>query len=313
MRAAGRGWSPGPSAAEIEVMIPAWLRSAVVRGLVVGLALAVATADLRADEPANDPARSHAESMAAMGLVRRDGAWRTPQEIELLERSSREAAARREWTKKLERLRRDAARGSAAAIEQIREVSDPLAVPALVAALHADSDVRMRGLYVEALSRIRGGEALAALVLTALDHADPETRIAAVERLAALGPPVAAPALVAALGSPDNARVNRAAEALGRLGEPSAVAALIASLETKHVVMRGDGAAPGSTSATFTPAGGGLSMGGGPKPVTVSMRNDRVLEALVALTGQNFSWDAPAWRRWLATRECPDFDPRRGP
>lgn len=279
---------------------------------VVAVALAAAGLALAA-EPGGDTARSHAESMAAMGLVRHEGAWRTSQEIEILTRAARDAAARREWSKKLDRLRRDAVRGAPAAVEEIREISDPLAVPALGAALQADPDLRMRGLYVEALSRVRAGEALAVLVATALDHPDPETRIAAVERLAALGPPLSAPALVAALGSPDNARVNRAAEALGRLGEPSVVAPLIASLETKHVVMQGDGAAPGSTTATFTPAGGGLSMGGGPKPVPVMVRNDRVLGALVALTGQNFSWDPPAWRRWLAARECPDFDPRRAP
>ena len=267
----------------------------------------------QAGEPAGSAAPTHAETMAAMGLVRHDGAWRTPQEIELASRAEREAQARREWTKKLGRLRRGIDRGDATAAEQIREIADPLAVQALVAALGIDPDLRVRGLYVEALSRIRAPDAFAALVAVALDHADPETRIACVERLAALGPTGAAAAFTAVLADADNARVNRAAEALGRLGEPSTVAVLIASLETRHVVMQGDGAAPGSTSATFTPSGGGLSMGGGPKPVATVVRNDRVLEALVTLTGQNFSWDAEAWRRWLAARECPDFDPRRTP
>ncbi|MFM9058870.1 MAG: HEAT repeat domain-containing protein [Planctomycetaceae bacterium] len=284
--------------------------SAVV-GILAAVALAAAVPAAGEPEPAVPG--SHAERMAALGLVRHDGAWRTPQEVELRGRAERDAAARREWSKKLERLRRALDRGGASAAEEIREISDPLAVPALVAALHADPDGRVRGLYVEALSHVRSPDAAAALVATALDHADPETRIAAVERLEALGPALMAPAFVAALASPDNARVNRAAEALGRLREPSAVAPLIASLETTHVVMQGDGAAPGSTTATFTPAGGGLSMGGGPKPVKVQVRNDRVLEALVALTGQNLSWDGAAWRRWLAARECPDFDPRRAP
>ena len=284
-------------------------RSAVFRTLAAaGWAAAVIAA-----EPDGDVARRHAESMAAMGLVRHDGAWRTPQEIELAGRADRDAARQRDWTKRLERLRRDAAQGDSAATEEIRGISDPLAVRALGTALHSDSDLRMRGLYVEALSRIPSPDAFAVLVATALDHADDETRIAAVERLAALGPPLAAPPLVAALASPDNARVNRAAEALGRLGEPAVVAALIGSLETKHVVVQGDGKPAGSTTVTFTPAGGGLSMGGGPKPVAVMVRNDGVLEALVALTDQNFAWDAAAWRRWLAAKECPDFDPRRAP
>lgn len=290
-------------------MVPSFPRSLVVRSLAAaGWAAAVLAA-----EPTGDVARRHADSMAAMGLVRHEGAWRTPQEVELAARADREAAVERDWKKRLERLRRDAAGGAASAAEEIRGISDPLAVTALAAALRTDPDLRMRGLYVESLSRIPSGDAFAVLVVTALDHADPETRFAAVERLAAVGPALAAPPLAAALKSPDNARVNRAAEALGRLGEPVALAALIGSLETKHVVMQGDGTAPGSTTVAFTPSGGGLSMGGGPKPVAVMVRNDRVLEALVALTDQNFAWDVAAWRRWLAARECPDFDPRRAP
>jgi len=279
----------------------------------VAVASAVLAAAGMAAGPTDSAAPTHAETMAAMGLVRHEGAWRTPQEIELASRAERESRARREWSKKLERLRRDIDRGVSTAVEQIREIADPLAVPALVAAIGSDPDLRVRGLCVEALSRIRSPDAFAALVAVAIDHPDPETRIACVERLAALGPAVAAPAFMAVLADADNARVNRAAEALGRLGEPASIAALIGSLETRHVAMQGDGAAPGSMSATFTPSAGGLSMGGGPKPVAQVVRNDRVLEALVALTGQNFSWDAGAWRRWLAARECPDFDPRRAP
>jgi hypothetical protein len=301
-----RDWRVGRPAADTIIM------PLIARRMAAAPCIALWFAGLATAEPAAKPP-SHAETMASMGLVRHDGAWRTPQEIELLSRAEREAAGRREWNKKLERLRRGLDRGATNATEEIRGIADPLAVTALVAALGTEPDRHVRGLYVEALSRIPSSEAAAALVVTALDHADLETRIAAVERLAALGPGRASPPFVAALTSPDNARVNRAAEALGRLGERSAIAPLIGSLETQHVRMQGDGAPAGSTTATFTPAGGGLSMGSGPKPVKVVLRNDRVLEALVSLTGQNFSWDAAAWRRWLAARECPDFDPRRGP
>ena len=187
-------------------------------------------------------------------------------------------------------------------------------MPALSAALGKEPLPPARGLYVEALSRIRSPEAVAALVATAIDHADAGTRAAAVERLVVIGPHPVVPALAGGLRSPDNARVNRAAEALGRLGVPAAVEPLIDALETKHVVVQGTGG-EGSMTAAFTPNGGGLSMGGGPKKVTVAARNDRVLEALVALTGQNFSWDAAAWRAWIASRQTPPagYDMRRGP
>ena len=266
-----------------------------------------------ADEPAKP---TQQELMAERGYVRYRGGWRTAQEIELIERAERVMLAQKEWNGKLERLRRQVDQSAQAdqAAEEIREISDPAAVPAVAAALAKEPVFQVRSWYVEALSRIRSSDAVGVLVAAALDHPDPETRIAAVERLVVIGPHVAVPTLVSALRSADNSQVNRAAEALGRLGVPSAVGPLVDALETQHVVVSGDGKPEGSTSATFTPSGGGLSMGGGPKRSTVSVRNDRVLEALVALPGTNFEWDARDWRVWLATRHAPpaSFDPRRG-
>jgi hypothetical protein len=283
----------------------------------VKLAMAAALASCAvagATEPQAGP--TQAEQMAARGFVRHRGGWRTAQEIELLERTERATLAQKEWTARLDRLRRQAEQPAQAdrAAEEIRELADPAAVPALAAALAREPVPRVRLWYVDALSRIRSSDAIATLVAAAVDHPDPETRIAAVERLAAIGSHLALPAVVAALGSADNQRVNRAAEALGRLGEPTAVAPLIDALETRHMAVTGDGKPEGSTSATFTPSGGGLSMGGGAKRVVVPVRNDRVLDALVTLTGTNFEWDRQAWRAWLAAKRSPPpgYDPRRG-
>lgn len=260
-------------------------------------------------------APSQQEVMTARGFVRNRGAWRTVQEIEIHERAEKAAQQRREWTTRLERLRKrlDAGPQPDAAAEEIREISDPAAVPALAAALATEPEPRVRALEVEALGRIRGPEGAAALLVVAVDHADPETRRLAVDRLVALGPEPFVPPLVAALAGDDNARINRAAEALGGLRSFTAVGPLIAALETEHVVVVGDGAPEGSTTATFTPSGGGLSMGSGPKRRKQRVRNERVLEALVAITGANFEWNTAAWRAWLAGRQAPpDFDPRRG-
>ncbi len=279
----------------------------IVTAAVIVLAHAVT---LHGNEP---PPETPAERMTAMGFIRYRGAWRTAQEIELIERDEAAKIASKQWVGRLERLRRslDKPSGDRAA-EEIREISDPLAVSALGLAIMKEPVLQVRGWYIESLARIRTPEALMTLVATALDHPDRETRIAATERLVLVGPHQAVPVLASALASADNAQVNRAAEALGRLGVPSAIEPLIASLETNHVVVTG-GPAEGSTSATFTPAGGGLSMGGGPKKKVVRFRNDRVLEALVLLTGVNFEWDAAAWQAWLINeRMLPaDFDPRR--
>jgi hypothetical protein len=255
---------------------------------------------------------SQAEFMQARGLVRHEGTWRTPQEVWLLEQRSAAEDAQRDWSARLERLRRDAQdpTRSSVAIESIREIDDPLAVPALAAAVANDPQMRCRNWYLEALARIGTPDAVNALVSIGLDHADPETRIAAVEELAVDTPVMATVGFLTALRGPENARINRAAAALGRLGDESAVLPLVAVLETEHTVI--DPGSGGSLSATFTPGQGGLSAGGGPTQRRQRVRNQAVLEALVQLTGTNFEWRADAWRAWMAAQQNPDgFDPRR--
>jgi len=282
-----------------------WVLVVAIGGLAIG----------RAEEPAA-PAETPAERMAAQGYIRYRGSWRTAQEIELLEREEAAKLAGKQWVGRLERLRRgvDSGPGADRAAEEIRGLSDPFAVAALAGAVRSEPVFQVRRWYIEALGRIRTPDAVMVIVATALDHPDRETRIAACERLVVIGRHQAVPVLVSALASADNDQVNRAAEALGRLGLPAAIGPLIGALETRHLVVTQPGSPAGSTSATFTPSAGGLSMGGGPQKKVVPVRNARVLEALVALTGVNFEWDADAWRAWLVNeRSLPaDFDPRRG-
>ena len=285
------------------------------------------TAGLQAEEgqaPGADASSAHSvdtsrqsqqELMTQRGFIRFRGAWRTSQEIELIERREQATIAAKKWLSRLDRLRRrlDTPAESAQAQEEISEIADPAAVEALSGALAKEGSFRVRGLYIASLGHIHSGEAAAVLTRTALDHPDPETRIAAVERLVAIGPQLAAPALIAALSGTDNSRINRAAEALGRLGEMAAVPPLIDVLETQHMALAGGGAAEGATSATFTPAGGGLSLGGGAKRMKVNVQNQQVLSALITLTGKNFQWDRAAWRAWFSQGDSSaDYDLRRG-
>ena len=254
--------------------------------------------------------------MTARGFIRYRGAWRTPQEIELIERAERANLAEKQWVARLRRLRKqvDEPGSAASAAEEIRETVDPHAVPALAAAVAAEPVQRVRGWYLEALRRIGSPDAIRTLVVAAIEHADAETRLVAAEELVAGGhAALVVPMAVAVLGDPANARVNRAAELLGRLGDASSAAALIEALETRHTVTTSDGAPEGSTTATFTPSGGGLSLGGNRQTRIVPVRNPSVHDALVGLCGIDFQWDATAWRAWLANRDAPaGFDPRRG-
>jgi HEAT repeat protein len=288
----------------------------MIRSITIGVVAALFVIAAVADDTPTDQSRgSHQEWMAKLGYHRHSGGWRTVQEIEIIERNEKTALAQKQWNKKLERLRQDLATGAAAdAAEELAEITDPQAVPALTAALASDPLRRVRLLYMESLLRIGTPAAQAALVAAAVDHPDPETRIDATDRLAKLAPQAAANALVAALTGPDNARINRAAAVLGRLGVATVVPRLVNVLETRHVVTVGDGPPEGSTTATFTPSGGaGLSMGSSRRQVAVPMKNEQVLEALVRLTGENFGWDLTAWRGWLARQRAPaSIDLRRG-
>jgi hypothetical protein len=271
------------------------------------------------------PAKTQQETMAERGYVRYRGAWRTAQEIELVERAERSHLARAEWKTRLERLRSrlDEPVQSERAAEEIAEIADPAAVPALGAAVAADRAFQARALFLQALARIRSGEATTTLMAVAVDHADAETRIAAVEHLATVAPEAAVAGFTAALASPDNPRINRAAESLGRVlaalpaesplrHDDTVLGRLVAALETQHMGVVGDGTAEGATSVTFTPSGGGLALGGGPKPVRIAVKNEKVLDTLAACAGVNFEWNLAAWRAWLATREAPaDLDLRR--
>jgi len=299
-------------------------------GLPLAQSVIVATyvacvASLALAQSSTAPVKTQQEVMAERGYVRYRGGWRTAQEIELLERAERAQLARTEWKQKLERLRRQLGQPAhtAQAAEEIAEIADAAAVPALAAAVAEEREFRVRALFLQALGRIRTGDATAVLVSVAIDHADSETRIAAVERLAASAPEAALPAFTAALASSDNARINRAALAIDRLlaavppesplrHDPALPSRLVAVLETEHMGLVGDGTAEGSTSATFTPSGGGLALGGGPKRVRMIVKNEDVLDTLAAVAGVNFGWDLPAWRAWLATRDAPgDLDLRR--
>ena len=286
-----------------------------IRPIIAILATMAAVIVQADDEPTATNQQSHQEWMADLGYRRHGGAWRTAQEIAIIERNERTNVAQKEWNKKIARLRRQLAAGDGAgrAAEELREIVDPLAVPALAAVLASDPNRQVRLLYMESLARIGVPAARMALVAAAIDHPDPETRIDATEKLESGSALEAANALAAALVGPDNARINRAAAALGRMGVTTVVPQLIAVLETRHVVTVGDGPPEGSTTATFTPEGGGLSLGNNRKQVAMPFRNEQVLEALVSLTGQNFGWDIAAWRAWLARQRTPgSIDLRRG-
>jgi hypothetical protein len=68
------------------------------------------------------------------------------------------------------------------------------------------------------------------------------------------------------------------------------------------------GPGPGSSIGG---GGGGASGGPTPRLVQIENRNDQVLAALVKLTGQDFGYDIPTWKQWMATSFKVESKPSR--
>ena len=255
------------------------------------------------------------ERLAARGLVRHEGEYRTQQELELLDRKSAVDARVREWKRRLEKLREqlgDPAREqSRAASEALLTLGDALAAAPLAEWLGEETDRRVRQLLIEATGALPGGATLGVLVGLALEDDDPEARALAIEQLATSRAEGLATPFVAALASKNNETINRAADALASLGGPGELSPLIDALVTTHKFRTGPDS---GETYSFNPGAGQFSFGGGPRVRSLDANNPRVLAALTELTDANFGFDEKRWRAWLATQQvAAQVDLRRDP
>lgn len=244
--------------------------------------------------------------LARRGLVRHDGEYRTRQEIELVKQAEAVEAATREWKRKLGDLREElgSPRAEVArnAAEALTELTDPLALGPLIELLYDERDPRAKPVLIRAVGQYNNGAALGALVRVALEDPDPEARAVSLEQLATSARPGLAAPFVGALGSSDNVAINRAADALLALGADDAAGPLVEALVSTHRFRVGNDSG-GDTYSMNTGAGTHSFGGNSPKVIKRQMKNPSVLNALVELTGVNFSYDQHAWMAWLASRQ----------
>ena len=273
----------------------------------------------------------HAEARRALGYLQENGRWvtreqlmaqrgykyykgryRTVQEIELLEQKRKINTAEKEWFAKLKRWRRWL--GSEKDLQgrkNIKAVNDPMAVKALADALKKDDNPAARILYTEVLAQIGTTEAVKALAECSIEDPVEEVRLTCMDHLEQINSHEVTAYYVGKLRDKKNRVVNLSAVALGRMKDPSAVGPLIDALVTTHKLKTSKPGGSGSTTTTFgtgpggsgAPGGGGMSMGGGPKIYTLRFRNQKVLDALVAITGRNFNFDRRAWKYWYAAQK----------
>ncbi|MGA2063934.1 MAG: HEAT repeat domain-containing protein [Thermoguttaceae bacterium] len=266
------------------------------------------------------------EWMIKQGYVKYKNQWKLPQEVDLEEQKDKQKAAETEWFHKIKTWRAWLGTDrNKQARQNITAIDDPRAVKALADKLGlnpmdkrgGDSSVDARLLYVEALGHVHTPEAASVLAVCSIKDDEREVRLSALDQLESLKSPAIVKYYIGkhGLGNEDNEVIHRAAIGLGRMKDPSSIGPLINALITEHKQRVGNGG-PGQMTTTFptgaTKGGIGMGMGGGPKVIVYFVHNQPVLDALVAITGQNFSFDQRAWRTWYANQnKSPAIDARR--
>lgn len=250
--------------------------------------------------------------MASRGMRFYEGTYRTEQDIALRRLAQQREASMHQWHKNIKRwlgwlTNRRGTRASEAR-EQLADIHDPLATPALIKFLDLQNDPQIRDLLISILARIDDPLALGKLVDLSLLDPDPEMRLQCLEYLMQSKRPLGLSPYIQGLHHPNNTIVNRAGAALRVIGDPGAISPLIDALVTTHKFKISEGSS-GRMNASMSSSpggggGGGFSFGGGgPKIEKRALQNIDVYQALVRLSGdQNFGYDKTAWRHWLVNR-----------
>ena len=215
---------------------------------------------------------------------------------------------------------------------RLKEIRDPDALSALARTFRDDSDEERRLLYVAVLSKVEGDKPVAHLAVQSIVDESHAVREAAIRAVRRKDVSRAIPIYRQALKNRLNVIVNRAAVALGQLGDESTVPHLIEALVTTHGYRalvqdenpqvstdEQNGVPPviigpavelsmkGARSPTLAPTHDSDSNVFDDDLVEVELEkyeeNLSVLSALTLLTGQNFGYDAPAWRTWHSARK----------
>lgn len=262
------------------------------------------------------------EVMLSRGYVEHRGRWRLPQEVDLLEDRRRRVLAGCEWRNKITTWRDWILTGdkrAGLAQEGLKRLDDPAAVRVLHYLLKTERRFAARIVYCEALIRTGGPDAQAVLIERAVHDPDREIRRTCLETLARTKPPEAAAYVNRMLRSKNTAAVANASAAAVLLKDPSTLRALIDALVTMRYVNISDSAMVQQNNLH------GYNLDGAPPAPALPPRKVRfdkqiprenldALEALVAISGQNFGFDQTAWRTWYAAQiksETQALDARR--
>jgi hypothetical protein len=248
------------------------------------------------------------EVMERQGYVRSRGAWRLPQEIALEQMAEAAEQKKIQWRKNIKLWSGWITRGRGRGAEgraNLLGIRDRDAAPALAELVTDQSEpAALRAIYLEVLAEIGGPAAEAALTVVAAQDGDEKIRDRCLDYLAKWQSRYAVSAFVKLLEHDENLAVRRAAVGLARLRDPAATMPLIEAIFTEHKRVIGGGA--GLSPSFNSQGGGGLSVGGGPKVIKQTVKNEDVLAALRTLhPNVNIQYDEDRWRQWFVQQNLP--------
>lgn len=251
--------------------------------------------------------------MEQRGYVKdKRGNWTTPQKLLIDERRVQVGREHHDSSKTVQNLiARWKANPSQETENELYALVDPTAVPPLANALQNEPDPEFRDVLIRALSQIGTGPAWYEIANWAMREPNDDVCWTCIVLMQSS--PGMAKFFTPYLTSRDNLVVNRAAYILGQLGDRTAIPPLINALITEHEVevRRGD-----PNLSQYTGAGNNSFAGRQalkPEKANELVSNREVLVALRNLSGQDFSYDIPAWLDWWGGQnQITDFDARRG-
>jgi hypothetical protein len=265
------------------------------------------------------------------GFVKFDGKWVPADQLDSIQAKAKRTKSELAWFSKV-RLWLNWATGNhkeraADGLANLRNVTSPDAIPALIQFLGKSQRADVRQAFVDILARIGSEKGVPSLTTLAIRDGVKEIREKALESIpdeyASLGQSI----LIRGLRDKENVIVKRSAIALGRKGDEKAIPALIRSLVTTHgykiqVPVQGysfgsDGSFGGAGDRFGLPPeiAIGLRTGrydrvdiipypgnavGATKvvPFQLSHQNQESLATLRKLTKQDFGYDETRWLRW---------------
>jgi len=273
------------------------------------------------------------EIFRSQGLVKYQGRYITPEELEIRSKSDDIRNLEKDWYKKIFRwtksLTKNNSKNAFVARSKLLAIKDPHAVSAIAKLLGSRKERAVRLLSVQILAGIPGITPLPPLVSQSLFDRSTEVREYAFRSIMPERHRQALPYFLEGLKNPDNRIVRRAGLKLEEIVLEQSIPALIQAVTTFHLY---NVEVPDNHKMTFNSDGTmgqknilqllppnivrgllagqypyGVKIhhwGGNAKPSTktvtvrLEQRNKEVLSALRKLTGENFNYDKRTWLLW---------------